>query len=282
MLNRMTLHHILEMYGINPAKVRLVRHSDKEINVVDTFRNKRDQLFEYTSWQIKGKFKDAKYLAVFGPARGTTALFLGLCRVRGCVENKNLTQEHRDSLLRYGLPKEWLDFSCRYDLELVSEMSDLSERLVIDWGKSTQQWVQKKDKNIVQIKPVNSIGEFVSYDSLRLSYAEVQCLAQDSDSNASWVNALSGVNGIYLVRYKVDGRLYVGSAYGKGGILGRWSSYSHTGHAGNKRLKNLDHSQFEFSILEICPNTMSADDVITRENRWKECLGTRQFGLNEN
>jgi hypothetical protein len=60
------------------------------------------------------------------------------------------------------------------------------------------------------------------------------------------------------------------------------SVYAKPGHAGNKLLKALDPYEFEFSVLEISPSTMSADDVISRENRWKECLGTREFGLNEN
>ncbi len=68
---------------------------------------------------------------------------------------------------------------------------------------------------------------------------DLQKLIRDTDSNVSWINALSSVNGVYL-KYKKDGRLYVGSAYGKGGILGRWSGYAKSGHAGNKLLKDLD------------------------------------------
>ncbi|MGB8368496.1 MAG: GIY-YIG nuclease family protein [Limisphaerales bacterium] len=86
----------------------------------------------------------------------------------------------------------------------------------------------------------------------------------------------------YLIKYKKDGRLYVGSAYGKGGILDRWFEYGRTGDAGNKKLVGLDPFEFEFSVLEICPATMSAEEVIEREKRWKKCLGTREFGLNDN
>jgi len=39
---------------------------------------------------------------------------------------------------------------------------------------------------------------------------------------------------------------------------------------------------FQFSILEIVPATTTAEGVIDCENRWKEKLGTRQFGLNKN
>jgi hypothetical protein len=74
--------------------------------------------------------------------------------------------------------------------------------------------------------------------------------------------------------------LCVGSAYGRGGILSRWFEYGRSGDGGNKKLIGLNPQEFEFSILEICPATMSAEDIVNRENRWKECLGTREFGLN--
>jgi hypothetical protein len=134
----------------------------------------------------------------------------------------------------------------------------------------------------VELKPKSAIIEFSSYDDVLLSYFDLQKLITNSVANSSWVNALSAVNGIYLIRHKLDGLLYVGSAYGENGILGRWINYSKTGHGGNILLKDLDPHNFEWSILEITPPTMPADKVIERENRWKKRLGTRAFGLNKN
>ncbi|MDO6712790.1 GIY-YIG nuclease family protein [Aliiglaciecola sp. 2_MG-2023] len=282
MSNKLTFFDLLKTYGVNSSEVRLVRHGNKEIDVLKTFLNETQKFTEYTAWQKSGKYGDAKYLAIFSPARGTTSLFLGLWKVKGVTANKDLEPKHLALLQKYRLPERWYEKSVRYDLELSSEMLDLNQRLVIDWGGSTVSWVQRKNKSVVEIRPINSIGEFSSYDSILLSYADLQKLISDSDSNATWVNALSSVNGVYLIKHIVDGRLYIGSAYGKGGILGRWGSYARTGHAGNKLLKFLDPSNFVFSILEISPSTMSADDVIARENRWKVCLGTREFGLNDN
>ena len=74
----------------------------------------------------------------------------------------------------------------------------------------------------------------------------------------------------------------MGSAYGDNGIYGRWMSYAKNGHGGNIELKKLNPNNFEFSILEIATKTASADEVIHRESRWKEKLGTRKFGLNQN
>jgi hypothetical protein len=277
-----TFHDLSRIFGIEPKEVRLVRHGNKEIEVLDTFLNDTDKFMEYTAWQKSGKFGRAKYLAIFCPARSTTSLFLGIWEIEGKTENSDLKPSHLSLLHRHGLPEMWFHNHDRYNLKLTSVMFSLSQRLVVEWGKSTVSWVQSKDKVVVQIKPVNSISEFTSYDSVLLSYSDLRKLITDIDSNVSWVNALSSVNGIYLIKYKKDGRLYVGSAYGKGGIFARWSAYAKTGHAGNKLLKDLDPHQFEFSVLEISPSTMSADDVISRENRWKECLGTRAFGLNDN
>lgn len=278
----LTFHDLLKTYGIDPRTVRLVRHGNKEISVLDTFINDTVKFTEYTAWQKPRKYGDAKYLAIFCPARSTTSLFLGIWEIRGVTEKKDLEQKHLKLLKKHELPERWFKRSVRYDINLTSTMHNLSQRLVVEWGKSTVSWVQSKNKNVVQIKPVNSIGDFTSYDRILLSYNDLQKLIKDTDSNASWVNALSSVNGVYLIKYKIDGRLYVGSAYGKGGILGRWARYAKTGHAGNKLLKDLDHYELEFSVLEISPATMSADDVISRENRWKECLGTKEFGLNDN
>jgi len=282
MTTPLTFHDLLRVSGLDPDTVRLVRHGNKEIKVLDTFLTNIEKLTEYTAWQHSGKYGDSEYLAIFCPARSTTSLFLGIWKIDGVLENKNLSQKHLNLLKFYSLPEEWFKTSVRYNLELTDFMDDMKQRLVIEWGKSTVSWVQSKDKNVVQIKSINSIGDFTSYDSILLSYNDLQKLIEQTDSNISWVNALSAVNGVYLIKHKESGKLYVGSAYGKGGILGRWSSYAKTGHAGNKLLKEVDPSSFEFSILEISPATMSAEDVISRENRWKECLGTREFGLNEN
>ncbi|MCW8127376.1 GIY-YIG nuclease family protein [Microbulbifer halophilus] len=278
----LTFFDLLRVYKIDPMEVRLVRHGNKEINVLETFFNDIEKLKEYTAWQKPGKYKDSKFLAIFAPGRSTTSIFLGLWKINGVTRNSDLAPKHLNLLEKHDLPMRWLEKSDRYDLSLSSEMFHLIQRLVIDWGPSTVSWVQKKNKEVVEIKAKNSIGEFSSYDNIRLSYDDLRILINDIGANSTWFNALSSVNGVYLIKNKENGQLYVGSAYGKGGILGRWSLYAKTGHAGNKLLKGLDPSHFEFSVLEISPATMSADDVIARENRWKECLGTRDFGLNDN
>ena len=280
--NTMTFHNIAKLYGININTIRLVRHGNAEIPILETFRNNRERFDSYQSMQAPNKFSNAKQIAVFSPYRNTLALFLGIWDITGYIENINLPEFVHSLIDKYSFPQNWHKEVCWYSLEYNSILDELSERLVIDWGKSTLSWVQIKDKPIIEIKGINSVGDFKSYDQISLSYLELKRIVNFQSSNITWVTALSNINGIYLIREKISGKLYVGSAYGGKGIFGRWQSYANSGHGGNKELSDLEPNNFEFSILEILPSTFSAEEVIEKENRWKKKLGTRQNGLNSN
>lgn len=273
---------LLRLNNIEPSRTRLVRHGTKEIMPLEVFHQTPGRFDEYMAWQVKNKFSKTDYLAVFVPSMGTKALFLGIWKIDGVTRNAQLEPQHRQLLKVNELPLEWYDKHERYDITKTEAMSELSERLVIDWGKSTVAWVQKLDKKIFEIKPPNSIGEFKSFDDVHLSYVDLQKLITDKAANFTWVNALSSINAIYLINDNSDGKLYVGSAYGADGLLGRWETYSINGHGGNKLLFNKNPQSFEFSILEIIPKTFTASQVIDRENKWKTKLGTRAYGLNGN
>lgn len=277
-----TLHRIFEIYGLTPNEIRLVRHGDKEMHILETFRNNLQKLEVYQSYQKPRKFGDAKYIAVFAPYHKTTALFLGLWKIIGCKEHYEFTEENLDELNKYDLPEDWFRDHVRYELKLIDTMYDLSDRLVIEWGGATVSWVQKKDKEVIEIHGKNSIRDFESFDSLEITFYELKKIINHPDENITWVKSLSSVNGVYLIQDVTTGKLYVGSAYGEDGIYGRWSSYAQNGHGGNKGLQGLNPDNFKFSILEIVPSTSIADYVIECENKWKNKLGTREFGLNKN
>ena len=80
----LTTHRIFEIYGLDPKKIRLVRHGNKEIQILETFRNNLSKLETYQSYQSPRKFENSKYIAVFAPYHKTTALFLGLWEIIGC------------------------------------------------------------------------------------------------------------------------------------------------------------------------------------------------------
>ena len=113
-------------------------------------------------------------------------------------------------------------------------------------------------------------------------------MVSNKTSNYTWYNALRAVNGIYCITDMRDGRNYVGSAYGADGIWGRWLNYALCGHGNNKRLVDLlmekpESCEFlQFSILEILPASSTADNAIAKESLWKQKLGSRIGGYNEN
>lgn len=274
----LTVYDILNKYGIVPTEVRLVRHGNKEIPILETFRTNRKRFDVYQSFQDPKRFGDSKHIAVFAPLDGRAALFLGLWDVGSCKINSELTDTDLALIDEFNFPQDWKGKIVWYDLKHNQTMNDLSERLVIDWGRGALAWVQRGDKPVLEIRRPNSIGDFASYSDVKLSYYDLKQLMNDVSSNLTWTSALSSVNGVYLIRDKSSGKLYVGSAYGAQGIYGRWKIYATSGHGGDVMLRDLDHSQFEFSILEITPLTLSAQEVIDIENKWKDRLGTRLFG----
>lgn len=278
----LTLFKVLTAYGIDTASVRLVRHGNKEIPVLETFRNDLPRFEAYQSYQAPKKFGDSTAIAVFAPYHGTTALFLGLWEIQGSLDRSQFSEANAEELRKHSLPDVWLQNSTKYTLVRNANLDDLSERLVIEWGSATVAWVQSKDKKVVELRPEKSVGEFHSFAEVSLTYQELLQINRNPDSNHIWIKALSSVNGVYLIRDTRSGDLYVGSAYGEQGIWGRWTSYARDGHGGNLELRKLDPSTFQFSILEIMSATTTAEGVVLCENRWKEKLGTRTNGLNRN
>lgn len=176
-----------------------------------------------------------------------------------------------------------------FDIEKIGVFADYEGKLIIDWGKSARSWAQRgtTEKPIVAIQ-ANQQKTFSGFENLILSYTDLKEIVEDSITYANWHTALSSVYAVYLITDTESGKHYVGSAYNKGGLLGRWSVYVETGHGYNKKMVELlkeypdRHLKFEFSVLQILPKNLSDDEVIHVENLWKEKLHTRDFGLNEN
>lgn len=99
----LTLHSLFSIYGLDPKEVRLVRHSNKEISVLEDYRTKFEKFTEYCAWQRENKYGDAKHLAVFAPEHGTTSLFLGIWDVDGFTPNAKLTKKTYLASLKKGV-----------------------------------------------------------------------------------------------------------------------------------------------------------------------------------
>ena len=166
-----TFHKILHIYGINPKIVRVVRHSNKEIPILKMFHENLPRFELYQSYQSSRKYGDANAIAVFAPYFKTTALFLSLWDILDCTEHSKFTEENLLELKKYSLPESWYRDHVRYDLQRNTVLDELSERLVIEWGVATVSWVQKKDKEVIELKGKKSIGDFQSFSQVTLTYA---------------------------------------------------------------------------------------------------------------
>lgn len=96
---------------------------------------------------------------------------------------------------------------------------------------------------------------------------------------------------VYLQTDKATGRMYVGSATAKKGmLLARWSSYIYNGHGGNEGLielvkeKGFDYikDNFQYTILENYNSKVDDEYVLRRESYWKDVFQSRKFGYNKN
>ena len=130
---------------------------------------------------------------------------------------------------------------------------------------------------------------FSGYENAILTYEELREIVQDPTAYESWHTALSTVNAVYLIVDRENGRKYVGSAYGKGGLLGRWTHYVKSLHGDNKLMKELlcdypdRYTHFQFSIWQLLPKAVTPDEVIQTETLWKKKLLTYEpLGMNAN
>ena len=274
---------ILRKAGLDPAKVKLIRHSRADPDFSSRYQKGAQMILEYTKVQKTDFSKGYDYWCVFISESSSTARFFACYRVNGSVPDI-------PALKPSDFPIDsWFHGNLAYfDLEPISLFEEYESRLVIEWGKSALAWHQKGTSE----KPVRAIESlckpFIGFDNVILSYDELKAVVEDRLDYSSWHSALSSVNAVYLIVDTETGQQYVGSASGENGLLGRWSNYVNTLHGGNKLIKEVlcshpdRYQKFQFSILQILPKTITPDEVIRIETLWKEKLLSTRFGMNSN
>ncbi|HXM24198.1 MAG TPA: GIY-YIG nuclease family protein [Terriglobales bacterium] len=163
-----------------------------------------------------------------------------------------------------------------YEMSKSDLLQQYEGRLFIHWGKNYIQWAQNakdQDKAITEIR--REIGEppfpgFMSFPPTIVSTLDRMPY--------SWKAALGTVKGVYILVCQKTGKHYVGSASGEGGFWERWEQYFRTGHGGNEGMKLDPHTEYRVSILEVAPSSALPVEILLLESRWKEKLGSRDFG----
>lgn len=251
--------------------VKVLRHKSTKQDLWELFCNGAFENYQNTqSWDVFGK---ALFIISFIAERHKYAKFTGVWKVEG----KKPRLEKKGFL---------------YKTKKLSGFENLEGRLLVKWGDGTRSWAQwlhkKGNKEINEILPPNYVMDFPGYYDFRLSYAQIKQMIENPDSNREWNRMLSSISGIYIILDTKSGRQYVGSAYGKGGIWGRWKKYSKNPSGGNKSIKAIlekypdRYNFFQFSILRVLEPGSTKDQVIVQEYLIKEKLGSRAFGLNVN
>jgi hypothetical protein len=229
---------------------------------------------EWQRWQKKRNF-ERKYVISLISIPGTNNwLFAGLYERLG-IEYKE------DSKYYY------------YSLRQVESCTELCGRLVVHFGRKFRQSYLLAERwsesiQVAELKPEPiALSEFPGFKSVNLSKRELDGVIRQNIQ--SWKGALGSVSGIYVISDTKSGKLYVGSAYGEGGIWARWSQYSSSGHGHNVELKALlrelgakSAEAFRFSILEVADIHASKNEVLARESHWKNVLLSRTHGYNAN
>lgn len=272
---------VLNKVGLDPKRVKLIRHSLADKEFKKCYDN--NMVPEYTRVQNSTFSNGYDYWCVFISGKSTTAKFFACYKVNGCVPD---TQDVKPD----GFPLEnWFQGQRMfYELEHVDLLKEYENRLLIEWGKGALAWAQKGTNE----KPIVAIQDkrvFSGYENLVLTYDELKEIVKDPTAYESWHTALSSINAIYLIVDRENGRKYVGSAYGKGGLLGRWTHYVHSLHGGNKLMKELlcgypeRYTHFQFSILQLLPKAVTPEEVIRTETIWKKkLLSYEPLGMNAN
>lgn len=181
--------------------------------------------------------------------------------------------------------------------EELEEYKPLFGRLLIKFHKNFHNTVVRASTKInemvvFQILPGTFENDgFPGYDSVCLSYRKLKLVLEKQKSE--WIAALSNQKAVYLIRDRSNGKLYIGSATSKSGmLLNRWKSYVDNGHGGNKILKDIVKKKgfdyvkknFQYSILENYNSRVDDALILSRESWWKKVFDSRnsQFGYNAN
>lgn len=185
----------------------------------------------------------------------------------------------------FGVDAEWDDAPSDtpraiFDLSMTNILAEMQGRLAIT-ARLTQSYVRLAENFRA---PIYAIHETPTFDAPPPDWRDMILTAPRlSALPPKWEQALRHWRGVYLIVDERDGKRYVGSAFGKENILGRWRAHVEREDRGvTSALSRRATDKFRFSILELLAPSASKEEVEAVEAGWKRRLHTREFGLNEN
>lgn len=267
------LGHIFESAQLDVSEIAVIRHTFGSGGLESPADVKEPRLLQYTREQgITNKLgpNPPRLWFNFVTDGGLRSRFVATYENLGEVAGER-TAEHR-----------------YFDLRPSSLLSQLSNRLVIEWSKDPVNWAKSgraaSDFRVIEIADRQAVP-FPGFDRVVISWRQLQDVVADPRYSA-WRTALSTVKGIYAIVDATNGKLYIGKADGQERILQRWSAYAKDGHGGNVALKKLldsdpDHRQnFRYSILRVFGPNVPTAEVNEAESHFKNAFLTRTWVYN--
>jgi hypothetical protein len=266
-----TFNAILRHEGIDPKRVKLVRHQDRSPGRPTPYvlwRINKSQLELYQRIQTNTVFSVGDLLASFVVTPRSETLFIGLYSVSALgVAPKGLM----DPIGDFDVGGKNL-----YAIQPDKRLAEYEGHLTIEWGKAYRSWVQRanlQDKRVLEIRRELHEPPFPGFTQFICDVSQIAAIPP------TWQAILKSVKGVYVLVCKETGKHYVGSAKGEESLWGRFLAYATTGHGGNIELKRRGPKPYQASVLEIVD---SDRDIELLEAAWKQKLLSRAFGLNAN
>lgn len=162
-------------------------------------------------------------------------------------------------------------------LQLTTKIAEiLASEEIIKESKATSRHARTSKFEGLDLPDVDTALEEVLGQTY--TWKEVIAIWEDN-SEENKLKQVLGQNGVYIQRSGDGKSRYIGSAYGTGGIIGRWMA--HLEFLGNAHHLNLyvlenGYDSILFSVIEFLEGTDS--EIIQKESLWKRTLGTVNKG----
>jgi hypothetical protein len=286
---------LLASHSIEPGEVMVMRHRpfEQELQkVLPWLAAERPDVFnayqQAQGLKVENALCGAKFLASFIGHEPGKAVFVGLysvCGNRSISLQEFWTHPANQYLKTLGMKgftgEDGRTSILWFDLQLTNRISEWKGKLVVNWPGLERSWWRWADRNVFRVRAILEESLFdkamPAWEQLALTWHELSALP------LAWRAALTQWRGVYYIYDTSVRKGYVGSACGPENLLGRWLNYAATGHGGNKLLRDLKPEALVFTILERMSPDMPAEDVVHKENTWKQRLHSRTpCGLNLN
>jgi len=294
------LTDLLRKQGIDPSTVLVLRHRphEPELNkvlpwlaaeqpkVYNAYQQTQGKILERAMTKLEGH----GYVASLIGHLPSKAVFVGLYQIAGSrpLSRRAYWRVPAHVLMRrlYGMVGWTRARDNRgtirwFNLRRVPSWNVWTGGLIIDWPRPERAWWRRAHRYPFNVRSIleesRLLPEMPAWNEIDFTWEDLRGLP------SSWQSILAQWRGIYLISDSSTRRGYVGAAYGRDNLLGRWLNYSRTGHGGNVWLRRVDPAHLRFTILQRVSPDLDPDEVLPLEASWKHRLHTRYpSGLNDN